>query len=154
MQNRMDSKTPVPIIIIHDLDEALTAACVSVELNIPIILHSAPVAAAYLGAQAFHAIVMEAQYAYPDATVEGCLDCGDMPGYALNALRHGLKIIRIRLSNNIRLKIENIAVRSNAQIMTGPVPFDAFVLSRYRNAQTFLHEQLCIDLKNFIRLSS
>ncbi len=39
-------------------------------------------------------MVGAAAAAFPDATIEGALDCGAMPGHALAALRHGLKRIR------------------------------------------------------------
>jgi hypothetical protein len=65
-----------------------------VETGIPVFLLSAPSAAASVGPAWFAAVVSTAIADCPDARVEPLLDCGSMPGYALAALRHGVKAIR------------------------------------------------------------
>lgn len=64
------------------------------ETRIPVYLLSAPSAAASVGPAWFATVVATAVADYPDAPVDPVLDCGLMPGYALAALRHGVKTIR------------------------------------------------------------
>lgn len=59
----------------------------------PVTLISAPGAASTVGAGWFDALVSTACATYPKAAVTAVLDCGDAPGRALSALRHGFKSI-------------------------------------------------------------
>ena len=63
------------------------------ETGIPVTLLSAPSAVASVGPAWFAAVVKSAAAAFSDAPIDPVLDCGSMPGYALAALRHGLKTI-------------------------------------------------------------
>jgi hypothetical protein len=65
-----------------------------VETGVPVFLLSAPSAAASVGPAWFTALAALATADKPDAPIDPVLDCGSMPGYALAALRHGLKTIR------------------------------------------------------------
>lgn len=81
-------------IAVHSLRQAKAAAAAAAETGHPVLLLSAPAAAGTVGPAWFEALVRMAASAFPGVTVEGALDCGDMPGHALAALRHGLKVIR------------------------------------------------------------
>jgi hypothetical protein len=76
-------------IVIHSLDHALAATAAADVLVVPLTLISAAGAAGYLGAPVFAAIIAETRRAHPTVTLTAILDCGDAPGDALNAIRHG-----------------------------------------------------------------
>jgi hypothetical protein len=80
-------------ITLYGLPHALAAAAVAVEVSTPIILLSAPAAGSSAGPAWFQSVVTQARDAYPDADIEGVLDCAEFSGHALAALRQGLKII-------------------------------------------------------------
>ena len=81
-------------ITVHSLRHAHAAASAAAAARVPILLLSAPSAAASAGPGWFSALARSASASRPDADIQPVLDCGDMPGYALAALRHGLKTIR------------------------------------------------------------
>ena len=106
-------------IIIHSLDEAKAAVTVAANLGLPITLRSAPGAAAYLGAQVFRDMIAEATGPDCAITVTAVFDCGDDPGLALGALRHGLKVIRINAPAETIDRIADIAAQSGARVDFG-----------------------------------
>jgi len=81
-------------ITIHSLRHARAAAAAAAETGKPLLLVSAPAAAAYAGPAWFGAVARQVADEFPDAEITAILDCGDRPGHALAALRHGLKAIR------------------------------------------------------------
>jgi hypothetical protein len=81
-------------ITVHSLIQAKAAAAAAAETGCPVLLLSAPSAAGAAGPAWFAAVFRMAADAYPDAAIEGILDCGAMPGHALAALRQGLTTIR------------------------------------------------------------
>jgi len=103
-------------IIIHSLKEAKAAVTVAAELGLPITLRSAPGAAAYLGAQVFRDMIAVATGPDCAIAVTAVFDCGDDPGLALSALRHGLKVIRINAPAETREKIADIAAQTGARL--------------------------------------
>ena len=80
-------------ITLYGLPHALAAAAVAVELSAPIILLSAPAAGSSAGPAWFQSVITQAREAYPDADIEGVLDCAEFSGHALASLRQGLKTI-------------------------------------------------------------
>src|SRR3990167_5130631 len=83
-------------IIVHDIEDARAALAAAVEAGIAsLTLRSAVGAARYLGATVFRDMIAEAARPYPGVAVTAVFDCGDDPGLALGALRHGLKVIRL-----------------------------------------------------------
>lgn len=106
-------------IIVHSLDEAKAAVAVAAELGQPLTLRSAPGAAAYLGAQVFRDMVAEAAGSQCPIPVTAVFDCGDDPGLALGALRHGLKVIRIDAPPETREKVADIAAQTGARLDGG-----------------------------------
>jgi hypothetical protein len=103
-------------IIIHSPDHARAALAASVALGVPVCLRSPPSAAAYLGAAVFREMIAAAAADYPDATFTAVLDCGEDPGFALNALRHGIKVVRIRCPAEVRARIADIASQTGASL--------------------------------------
>jgi hypothetical protein len=103
-------------IVIHSLDHALAATAAADVLAVPLTLISAAGAAGYLGAPVFAAIIAETRRAHPAVTLTAILDCGDAPGDALNAIRHGTPVIRIALPVSLRRKVEDIAAQSGTSV--------------------------------------
>lgn len=110
-------------IIVHSLADADAAVAVAVELGVSVTLRSAPGAARYLGATVFRDIVAEARSRHVDADVTAVFDCGDDPGAALGAVRHGLKVIRLDAPAETRDRIADIARQAGARLEDeGPDP--------------------------------
>ena len=103
-------------IIVHGLKDAKAAVAVASDLGVPVTLRSAPGAARYLGATVFRDMIQEAQRLHPGVAVTAVFDCGDDPGLALGALRHGLKVIRVSLSGEVRERIAGIAAQSGGRL--------------------------------------
>ena len=103
-------------IIVHGLKDAKAAVVVASELGVPVTLRSAPGAARYLGATVFRDMIQEAQRPHPGVAVTAVFDCGDDPGLALGALRHGLKVIRVSVSGEVLERIADIAAQSGARL--------------------------------------
>ncbi len=103
-------------IIVHSLENAKAAVAVAAELGLPVTLRSAPGAAAYLGAQVFRDVIAEAAASHPATEVTAVFDCGEDPGLALGALRHGLKVIRLDAPQETRGKVADIARQTGARL--------------------------------------
>jgi hypothetical protein len=78
-----------PAVVVHGLDDALAA----LSPGLPVLLLSAPNAAAFMGCLWWRALVDAARRASPDTETADALDCGDSPGYAMAALREGQRIL-------------------------------------------------------------
>ena len=81
----MDSTDPV--IIIHSLAQAIAALNVAARAGRAIVLASAPDAGGYVGPGWFGALIAAAREAVPGARFSALLDCGDIVGAALAAIR-------------------------------------------------------------------
>ena len=103
-------------IIVHSLDHAKAALSAAAELGVPVTLRSAPGAAAYLGAAVFRDMIAEAVRTYPGVALTAVLDCGDNPGLALNALRQGIKVVRLEAAADVRSRVADIAAQSGAAV--------------------------------------
>lgn len=107
-------------ITIHSLRHARAAAAAASETGKPLLLLSAPFAAAYTGPGWFGAVARQVSDEFPDARVTAALDCGDRPGHALAALRHGLKTIRYDGPANAA--VTDIARRNRATVLRDRPP--------------------------------
>ena len=138
----MDDTRLPPAIVVHGLDHAEAALAAAAELGVPVTLISAPSAAGYAGPSWFRAVVDEARAAYPAVDVTAVLDCGDMPGYALAALRDG--VAAIRFSGDTAAKIADIAAQYGAQVIAErPEALDlAWVERSRRNLERACREWL------------
>ena len=105
-------------IIVHDQEQAVAALEAAQELDVPVTLVSAPGAAAYLGATVFRDMVLNAAEIFPGARYQAVLDCGDEPGLALGALRHGIKGVRIHNGPELSEKLADIAEQRGAFVYT------------------------------------
>jgi fructose/tagatose bisphosphate aldolase len=105
-----------PVFVVHALDHALAAVAACAERGLPATLVSAPGAAASLGAQVFREMIAEAARTYPQVTVTAVLDCGEDVGLALQALRHGLKVIQLQAAPETLAKVADIAAQTGARL--------------------------------------
>jgi len=103
--------------IIHNYDEAENAFKTT---SGPVVLISAPEAAASLGVLGFLEMIAAAASEYSDIEYTAILDCGDQAGLAMNALRLGAKDICVNLPTEVRTKIEEMAAQSGARVHIRP----------------------------------
>lgn len=111
-----------PRIVIHSLAHARAALAAAAECGKAVTLASASGAAAYLGAAVFREMVAEAARAFPGVAVTAVLDCGEDAGLALNALRHGLKAIRLQAGPEATAAVADIAAQLGAELEFGEAP--------------------------------
>jgi hypothetical protein len=112
-------------VVIHGLKHARIACLAAREYDIPVELHSAPGAAASLGPHWFQKILEEIEGEFTDVRLDAVLDCADSAGFALAALRQGLKRIRFSGPRKTAAKICDIARQNKAVIDRGwPVTLD------------------------------
>ena len=109
--------TPTTRVVVRDLAEAEAALKAGAA-----ILESPPGAGRYWGAPYFLALVAAAQAAMPDATFEAILDCGDSPGLAVEALRQGVRAVRVAGDARVVAAVADIAAQLGARVETAPRP--------------------------------
>jgi len=105
-------------IIVHSLKQAETALAIADSLGKEIVLRSAPSATAFVGAGVFREIIDQAMAKHPNVQAKAILDCGSDAGWALNALRNGVKTVRLQGSNDVLKKVADIASQQNANLDT------------------------------------
>ena len=135
---------PPPRFIVHSLAHAEAALRAARERGVPIILESPRDAARFWGAPYFLALIAQAHAAVPEARFEAVLDCGTAPGLAMEALRRGVRIVRLRDSNEMMARVADMAHRVGARLEPGPCPDGAHDLDQSRDpgeaARRFLVE--------------
>ncbi|MBT5051523.1 MAG: hypothetical protein HOM58_23710 [Rhodospirillaceae bacterium] len=120
MVKRSDKTNKRPrAVMIHGLTHARAACIAAREVGVPLELHSAPDAVASLGPLWFQKILEEIDAEFPDLDIEMVLDCGDAAGYALAALRQGLKHIRFSGPKITTEKIRDMARQQKAVLHKG-----------------------------------
>jgi hypothetical protein len=129
----------VPAIIIHHLDHAVCALA-SLKKIQPLAttppgcyLLSPQNAAAGLGAALFQSIIAQADEQYPDCVYTGVLDCGAQAGYALAAIRSGLKAVILDGHPRARERMSTIARQNSCQLLdrslySDPKPLDLLII--------------------------
>ncbi len=103
--------------VIHGMDDARTVLTAASDFGRSVALWSAPGAAAYMSAPVFREIIDAVGAEFPDIDVIGVLDCGQDAGYALAALRHGVRFARVELPSVTRDKVTDIARQVGATIV-------------------------------------
>ncbi|MGD1880556.1 MAG: hypothetical protein ACFB13_24030 [Kiloniellaceae bacterium] len=109
------------VIIIHSLEQAVTALKAARELARPVTLASPPGAAAYTGALWFREVVKQAQLEVPQADVSSILDCGDKPGLVMAAFRQGVLRVRFTGPGEAADKLQAMADAESLHLLTGPL---------------------------------
>lgn len=120
----------MPRFIIHDLVQAVAALRAAAEADIAVTLESAPGAARYLGAPYFLAMIEAARAEVPEARCDAVLDCADVPGLALDALRRGAGRVRLSAPPELFARVADIAAQSGATLETAPPGEPALDLGR------------------------
>jgi len=108
-------------IVIHNLAQAEAALIAARGLGRSVTLTSAVGAIGYLGPLTFLKIVDAASTAVPEARFETVVNCGDEPGLALAALRHGATRIAIDIGTTATERLADIARQQGATILPPPV---------------------------------
>lgn len=103
-------------IVVHSLAQAVAALAAAREAGVTVRLVSAPAAAATLGALAFRDMIAAAEGGMSGSSAGAVLDCGDAPGLALNAMRHGIKVVRVEASPEVRRSLGDIAAQCGAAL--------------------------------------
>jgi hypothetical protein len=103
-------------IIVHELADAEAALAAAQAAGVPVILLSAPGAAAYAGIGWFAALVREAGRRQPDSQYRAMLDCGDRADLAQAAFREGEGDVVFTGRKIVADKLKEIALRSKARL--------------------------------------
>lgn len=109
----------MPTFLVHDLSQAEAALKIAAERGVEVTLLGRYMP---LGALVFREMVALAAARYPEARFRAVLDCGADPGYALNALRHGIKAVRLRAPAEVRRRVADIAAQLGAELDEGNEP--------------------------------
>ena len=107
------------VIIVHSLDHARAALAAAEALSVPLVLASAPGAAAYVGPAWFQNMIVLAAAEFPGVELAAILDCGDRAGDVLAALRQGIGQVRFTGSKAAAVKLTALAERRGAVLLTG-----------------------------------
>ena len=106
-----------PQIVVYALADACAALQAAVECDIEISLVSPAGAAAYGGPAWFREVVAQAHDAVPGAAFDSVLDCATEAGHALAAIRDGVQAICFDGPEDVRGKIQDIAIQSGCAIV-------------------------------------
>ena len=118
---------PAPVLIrsLTDARSALTAATLLESPVSLVTLVSAPSAAAYLGVGWFLGLISVVTAGYPRVPMRAVLDCGDLPGTVLGAVRAGAPYLRFTGRANVAQRLSSLAasvgiVVFNAETLAPP----------------------------------
>lgn len=114
---RARPRPPSRAIVVHSLGQAEAAVRAAAALGVEVELWSAEGAAAYAGAGWFKAVVEEARLAAPKARFAAVLDCAELAGYALGALRIGLEAVCFTGPAAVAAKLADIAVQGGQRLL-------------------------------------
>jgi hypothetical protein len=104
-------------VIVHSLSHARAALEAAAALGTPLTLLSPTLAAAYMGAGYFRALIEEASAGFPDIPFAAVLDCGDEPGFVLAALSEGIKTVRFTGPETTAKRLAEIAGKQGAKLI-------------------------------------
>ena len=118
---RLMTARTVATVIVHDAADARRAVNAAISADVDVNLLSAPGAARTLGPAVFLEMIACAlpQNEAPD--VRAILDCGNVPGDALRALRQGCRCIRVDMPEGVSMKLQDIATQLNATVIDRPI---------------------------------
>jgi len=106
-------------IIVYGLEDARAALAAAERLGCAVTLVSAPAAAAHGGAGWFRALVEAAALSHPGVAVTAVLDCADLPGLVLGAVRAGVHHLRFSGSSETAARLAAIAASAGATLHSG-----------------------------------
>ena len=115
-EGRSHPATAPRAITVHGLADALAALEAATALGRPVVLLSAPGAAAHAGAGWFKALADLAGQHWPQAAATAMLDCGDRADLAQGALRAGLADIVFTGPASVAARLADIAGQQGARL--------------------------------------
>lgn len=125
---------PRPVrMVVHDLAQAQAALRAAAESGTAVILDTPPDAARAWGAPYFLSLVAAARATHPDARFDAILDCGEASGLALDALRRGVRRLRLTGPEEMVARVADIAGQSGAVVETEPAAYPLLDLAGARD---------------------
>jgi hypothetical protein len=125
---------PPPIrFVAHNLVQMEAALRAGAEASMTVMIETPPNAGRYWGPPYFLALVAAARDAVPGAAFDAILDCGDAPGLAVEALRQGVRAIRLDVPGDVAARVANIATQLGARLEPGPRPTGLLDLAQARD---------------------
>jgi len=109
-------------VLVHGLPDTLLAFASAQDSGSPLLLISAPGAAAYAGPGWFLGIVEAASKAHPSVTYTAVLDCDDRAGDVQGALAAGVADVLFVGREDVTVKLRSIAQPRGASIWTTRPP--------------------------------
>ncbi|WP_188260072.1 hypothetical protein [Azospirillum tabaci] len=103
---------------IHGLTDADAACSAAADLGVPLLLVSAPGAAASAGAGWFREVIARAAARHPSVAMTAVLDCADRPGDALGALSAGVDVILFTGRTDVAERLADIAAQRGSSLLT------------------------------------
>lgn len=109
-------------VFVHGLTDARIAFSVAAEVGRPLVLLSAPCAAAHGGAGWFRGVIAEAANEFPEVAHTAILDCDDRAGDVLGAIASGARFILFTGRGDVRARLADIAGQAGAEILSERPP--------------------------------
>lgn len=109
-------------VIVHGLEDAVAALAAAAAAGCGVTLLSAPGAAGYAGFGWWRALVGAARAAVPDVPVEDVLDCGDLAGFAVEALHAGCPAVVFTGNDAQAGQLAALAEACGARMLRGAPP--------------------------------
>ncbi len=109
-------------IVFHTLEQAVAALTAAETTGRKVTLLSASGAAATSGPGWFREVIAAAEKSCPDAKFAAILDCGDLAGHALGALRAGVSAIALDAPAGVRRRVADIARQQGGRLVRPPAP--------------------------------
>jgi len=94
---------------VQSLAEARAVLAAAGEAGEAVVLESPPAAAGHQGIGWWRALLAGLAAEFPDRKIEAVLDCGSAPGHALEALRAGVKAVRLDAPAETLAALDQIA---------------------------------------------
>ena len=118
-----------PVIVVHDLDQAVGALRAAAAAGVRVTLWSAPDAASYAGLGFLGAVFEQAKEAVPEADHDAVVDCRGSAVLAHEALSRGFAGVAFTGRGAMRKTLQAIADGQNGQLMTAGPARDALDLA-------------------------
>ncbi|MGB0682505.1 MAG: hypothetical protein ACPGOV_07355 [Magnetovibrionaceae bacterium] len=84
----------------------------------PLQIESPRAASGYIGAMVWVEMTKVARNARPDADLAFLLDCGEAPGDALSAIRHGAEAVRLDARDDVFRRVQDIGRKSGCKVLS------------------------------------
>lgn len=112
----------------HDFECACAALHAAREAGVHVVLRSPPGAIHAHGLGYLMALFDEARRELPDASFDAAIDCDDDAALAHRALASGIRLVAFRGHPAARRRLESVAEKLGATLLSGGVPAGACTL--------------------------